>query len=467
MLLNITGCSDSKLRESVEHNNAPPVTEAPASWLAARIEEPSAHGIAAAIIRMVRQDEIASGCRLPTVRDLAAVLHVSPATVSAAWATLRKHGVVEGTGRQGMRVLDAPRMLSPKRFENVVRLWSGSVLDLSLATPDPELLPDLQNAIAKAPVDERLNWYERPSIIPALRAAVAPSWSWQPEAWFVANGGYDAIRLLVASCVVPGEYVAVADPSTPRTLDLLELYSARVLPVKTDADGPQAESLQKALKSRPVAFIYEPRSGSRSGSTLSPERHAELAVVLEGTDCLILEDDGLGDLNLHAGVSLGSVFPGRSVLVRSYSKSHGPDLRIAVMGGAELPVERARLYQQFGAGWTSRILQGALAWMLTDTGTRAQIDHAREAYKNRRVQMATLLGERGLTVKPRDGLSLVVPLLSEQQGLLVLASYGIATETGREGSILARPPVARLGIGKELTDPERVADAYAMAARAL
>lgn len=442
-------------------------TAVSAAWLAARIEEPSGLGIASAIIRMVRQGEIASGCRLPTVRDLAVVLHVSPATVSASWATLRKHGVVEGTGRQGMRVLDAPRMLAPKRFENVVRLWGGNVLDLSLATPDPDLLPDLQNAIAKAPVDERLNWYERPSIIPALRDAVAPTWPWQPEAWFVANGGYDAIRLLVASGVVPGEYVAVADPSTPRTLDILELAGARVIAVKTDADGPLAESLQQALKHRPVAFIYEPRSGSRSGSTLSPERHAELVDVLDGSDCLIIEDDGLGDLNLHAGVSLGTAFPDRSVVVRSYSKSHGPDLRIAVMGGAELPVERARLYQQFGSGWTSRMLQSALAWMLTDPATRAGVDHAREVYKNRREHMASLLGERGLVVKPRDGLSLVVPILSEQQGLLVLASYGIATETGKEGSILTHRPVARLGIGKELSDPERVADAYAMAARAL
>ncbi len=451
----------------MEHVNEPPVTATTAEWLAARIEEPSALGIAAAIIRMVRQGAIASGCRLPTVRDLAGVLHVSPATVSAAWATLRKHGVIEGTGRQGMRVLDAPRMLAPKRFENVVRLWGGSVLDLSLATPDPGLLPNLQFAITQAPVDERLNWYQRPSIIPALKEAVAPTWPWQPDAWFVANGGYDAIRLLIASGVVPGEYVAVADPSTPRTLDILELFGARVLSVRTDADGPQPESLRQAMKSRPVAFIYEPRSGSRSGSTLSHTRHAQLTTVLDGSDCLIIEDDGLGDLNLHAGFSLGTAYPDRTVVVRSYSKSHGPDLRIAVMGGAELPIERARLYQQFGAGWTSRILQGALAWMLTDAATQTQIDHAREVYRGRRVQMVSLLADRGLTVTPRDGLSLVVPLLSEQQGLLVLASYGIATETGQEGSIQVRPPVARLGIGRELTDPGRVADAYAMAARAL
>jgi DNA-binding transcriptional MocR family regulator len=451
----------------VDRNEAPIPADVSAPWLAERIDEPSAAGIAAAIIRMIRQDEIPSGCRMPTVRDLAVILHVSPATVSAAWATLRKHGVIEGTGRQGMRVLDTPRMLSPKRFENVVRLWGGNVLDLSLATPDPELLPDLQNAIAQAPVDPQLNWYQRPSIIPALQDAVAPSWPWQPEAWFVANGGYDGIRLLIGSCVVPGEYVAVADPATPRTLDILELCGARVLPVSTDAEGPRPEALAHALKSRPVAFIYEPRSGSRSGATLSAGRRDQLAAVLTGSDCLILEDDGLGDLNLHAGASLGGTFPERTVQVRSYSKSHGPDLRIAVMGGAENAVERARLYQQFGAGWTSRMLQGALAWMLTDPGTRAQVAHAREIYKERRTHMAALLRERGLEVQPSDGLSLIVPLLSEVQGLLVLASYGIATETGREGSIAARPPVARLGIGQRITDPERVADAYALAARAV
>jgi MOSC domain-containing protein YiiM len=40
-------------------------------------------GIAGAIARQIRQGELSPGDRLPTVRDVAAQLGVSPATVSA------------------------------------------------------------------------------------------------------------------------------------------------------------------------------------------------------------------------------------------------------------------------------------------------------------------------------------------------------------------------------------------------
>lgn len=450
----------------MEQSEAASVDEMSTAWLATHIDEPSALGIAAATTRLIRQGKISGGTVLPTVRALAAELIVSPATVSAAWAILRKQGVIAGRGRQGTRVLDTPRMLAPKRFENVTRLWDGRVLDLSLAVPDPELLPDLAAAISKAPRDPQLNSYHRRNIAPALQDAVAPLWPWAPEAWLASNGGYDGIRLLVASMVVPGDYVAVADPSTPRILDILELSGARVIPVATDADGPEPEALRHALSKLPVAFVYEPRSASRTGATIAVERRDELAAVLEGTHCLIIEDDGLGDLNRSPYKGLGPVFPDRTVLVRSYSKSHGPDLRLAVLGGAENPIERARLFQQFGAGWTSRVLQGALAWMLTDASTHNQIDHASEVYKQRRTLMADLLVDRGLSVTPRDGLSLNVPLLSEEQGLLVLASHGIASMGGRSGSIRTHPPAARLGIGIPFTEPERIADVYAKAARA-
>ena len=48
-------------------------------------------GIAGAIARQIRQGELAPGDRLPTVRDVAAQLGVSPATVSEA--TVRGLGI--------------------------------------------------------------------------------------------------------------------------------------------------------------------------------------------------------------------------------------------------------------------------------------------------------------------------------------------------------------------------------------
>lgn len=436
------------------------------AWLAEHIADPSALGIASTVTRMVRQGDIQPGSRLPTVRALAARLVVSPATVSAAWMTLRKQRIIDGSGRQGTWVLDGPRMIVPERFDHVAKFWKGGALDLSAAVPDPALLPDPYHAIARAHRDPNINSYARPDIIPALEEAVAPTWEWQPEQWLAVNGGYEGLGLLITSRVVPGDYVAVADPSTPRVLDILEQAGARTLPVETDNEGPKTASLMQALQRQPVAFVYEPRSSSRIGATLSGQRRDDLATVLEGTECLIIEDDGLGELSRAPYKGLGALFPARSVLIRTYSKSHGPDLRLAVIGGASDPVERARRLKQFGSGWTSRVLQGALAWMLSDDATCRQVAHARETYTERRHNMIHLFAERGVTVPDRDGLSISVPLLSEERGLLVLASHGIASDSDRSSSIRSTPPVARLATGIDLPEPERIADAYTMAALA-
>lgn len=442
-------------------------TQITTEWLLDHLEDVSPPGIASAIGRLIKSGTIAQGSQLPTVRALATRLGVSPATVSAAWNILRKQRVIDGSGRQGTWVLGSPTHLVPARFENIRQFWSGGVLDLTLAAPDPRLLPDLMEAVRNAAPDPSLNLYNRPNITDKLREAVSAAWPWEPESWLAVNGGYEGLLLLLSSCIVPGDYVAVADPSAPRILDILEHVGARAIPVETDGDGPLPHKLKLALQKRPIAFIYEPRASSRLGISVGPERRDQLGKVLAGSDVLIIEDEGLGDLAVHPYCGQGPLFPDRTALIRSYSKSHGPDLRLAVIGGAADLVTRARDIRQFGAGWSSRLMQNALAWMLTDEGSRAQLQAAKEKYAQRRELMAGLLAERGVQVINRDGLCLAVPVLNEQQALMVLASHGIAALGGSESAIRSHPPTIRLSIGTEFSDPELIAEAYSMAARVL
>ena len=65
------------------------------------IESKSPRGIAAAVHRMIRAERIRPGDRLPTVRDLAVALNVSPATVSEAWQALGATGAIQARGRAG------------------------------------------------------------------------------------------------------------------------------------------------------------------------------------------------------------------------------------------------------------------------------------------------------------------------------------------------------------------------------
>lgn len=134
--------------------------------------------------------------------------------------------------------------------------------------------------------------------------------------------------------------------------------------------------------------------------------------------------------------------------------------------GPAAPLETARLYRQFGAGWTSRTLQNALAWMLTSDAVKAQVHHARTEYAKRRTHMATLPSER-VIVESHDGLGLWVRVLNEQQALLALASHGVAAGGASGGAIRSHSHSIRLAIGRRLERPDEVADLYALASRAL
>lgn len=440
--------------------------EASSAWLAARISEPSAMGISAAVARLVRTGELAPQTRLPTVRALATRLGVSPATVSTAWTALRKQRVVDGGGRRGIWVREGLPVARPARYENITNLWPGRTLNLSYAVPDPELLPDLGPALAKAMDDPDLHSYERVTISSPLRRAAAATWPFPTENWLAVGGGYEGINLLLATTVVHGDYVAVEDPATPRLLDIIDQIGARAVPVETDASGPVPASLAIAMRKQPAAFVYEPRTSSRLGASLTEGRRDQLARVLSTGTPLVIEDDGLGELSDAPYHGMAPLLPHSTVLVRTYSKSHSPDLRLAVMGGAAAPLERARLYRQFGTGWTSRILQNALAWMLLDPACHARITTARETYAERRQALLRLLADRGVTNANETGLAIWVSVLNEREALLVLASHGIAVAGGADSRTRPGPAALRIGTGLPIPNIEQVADAIALAATA-
>ena len=65
------------------------------------VEDRSARGIAAAVGRLISAGALPAGARLPTVRDVARSLGVSPTTVSEAWHSLTRAGAIRTRGRSG------------------------------------------------------------------------------------------------------------------------------------------------------------------------------------------------------------------------------------------------------------------------------------------------------------------------------------------------------------------------------
>lgn len=403
------------------------------AWLKDRLTERTMRGIAVETSALIRSGAIPVGTQLPPVREIARALGVSPATISSAWSELRRHNVISGRGRNGVWVCGDKTAPRPSRFENIGN-FGEHVIDLTVAVPDPALLPPLGEALLHGAEVAMLNSYLRVPILDSLRAAMRPRWPYAAEAFLATNGGYDAVNVALQALVMPGSVVAIENPTAMRLLDILDNLRAHIIPVNCDEHGPSPKSLAEALQKKPSAFLYQPRTHAITGHQVSSERLKELARVLKDSDLVIVEDDGIGDLSGLPPASLGAHYPERTVHILSLSKAFGPDLRLAVLSGSASIVDQIQAYRSFGAGWTSRILQAAGAWLIADPASNAAVDRAKTVYGTRRRALINRMKDRGLHIPDRDGLCLWLPVRSEQFALVTLAARGIAVLPGKKCS---------------------------------
>lgn len=394
------------------------------------IGDSTAVGIAAAVGRLVTSGRLAPGERLPTVRTLARALGVSPMTVSTAWKLLAADGLLSTQGRAGTTVLSAAEAQSATRQRALGALGGPMTYDLASGAPDPALLPDLAPALARVSRLPLPSSYQVGPVVPELEQLLRRRWPFPPESLTVLDGAGDALDRLVAVVVRRGSRVIVEDPAYPPLLDLLEAAGAELVPVAVDNQGIVAASLRRALRSQPVALFVQPRAHNPTGVSLSPERAAELSGLLQPTEVLVVEDDHAGDVAQAAPVSLGQYRPQATVHIASFSKSHGPDLRLAAVGGAARPLDALIDRRHLGPGWSSRLLQHVLVELLTGRASTVQVQRARHTYAVRRRAAVKALAAHGVTTTGVDGINIWVEVADESFAVASLAGAGIGVARG-------------------------------------
>lgn len=437
--------------------------------VALAIEEPTPQGIAAGIARLITSGDLAPGDRLPTVRELAADLGVSPATVSHAWQTLSANGLILSRGRSGSVVRSAPRDWLPLRYrgmegENTARL------DLSRGTPDPALLPDLMASLGRlSGRADTANYLQKPDI-PELHDLLRESWPAPVEALTVTNGALDAIDRTLARITRFGDRIVVENPTFPPFADLIDHYGLEAVPVELDDEGMLPDQLTAALSSAPTVVLLQPRAHNPSGVSMTAERAERLASILRRSRmaprAIVIEDDHSGAIATAPVVSLATWLPERVLHVRSFSKTHGPDLRIGALGGPRELVEKVIAQRLLGPGWTSRMIQSVLFDLLTNPDAVAQVGAARRVYAERQAGFADALARVGIRVPAGDGLNGWLAVADERAATVSLAAAGIRVAPGTPFQLGPGDPHLRVTVGLVATDVDTIASALAAAARA-
>lgn len=418
--------------------------------VALAIVERSPHGIAAGISRLITTGDLAPGDRLPTVRDLARDLGVSPATVSHAWQTLAGAGLIVSRGRSGSFVRTAPREWMPQRYQRL-DVSREAALDLSRGTPDPALLPRLTPVLAALePHADTASYRQKPDI-PELHDLLRDLWPAPVESLTVTNGALDAIDRVLATLVRYGDRVVVENPSFPPFLDLLETYGLEPVGVDLDADGMVPDAFATALATAPAVVLLQTRAHNPTGVSMSAARAAELAGILarsrSASHTIVIEDDHSGAISTAPDVTLATHLSARVLHVKSFSKSHGPDLRIGALGGPRALVDRVVARRLLGPGWTSRTIQSILHALLTSAASVAEVAAARDAYAERRRALTTELQALGVDLPRGDGINAWLPVAEERAALVHLAAAGIRVAPGQPFQLGDAPPHVRVTVG--------------------
>jgi len=430
-----------------------------------RIGGRRASDIAASVERGVASGDLPPGHLLPPMRELATSLGVNPNTVAAAYRTLRERGVIETAGRRGSRV--RPRPASTSRGSLRVEAPPG-VRDLGDGNPDPSLLPALGEALAVA-----AEGYAR---TPGLYgdAAVVPRLAELARAGLdadgvpagrvaITSGSLDAIERVLTAHLRPGDAVAVEDPGWGALLDLVPALGMHAVPVALDEDGPLPDAVERALGAGARALVVTDRAQNPTGATVGSGRARELRSVLAAhPGVLLIEDDhghAIVDLPVHplAGVTEHWAF------VRSVSKAYGPDLRLAVLTGDALTVDRVTGRQRLGPGWVSGLLQRTVAH-LWESGA-VDTEAVARSYGERRDALVRALAERGIEAYGRTGMNVWVPVSDETGAVARLLHAGWAVAPGARFRLTSPQGVRMTVSSLSAADIGPLADAAAEAAR--
>lgn len=358
---------------------------------------PVYQAIADALERDIESGLVRDGQRLPTHRDLAAALGLTPLTVTRAYKEAARRGLTTSTVGRGTFVRSSAEVSRP---DTAFLDLSRNIVEGSDATDiEPRTVIALRSVVRDAE-------YQAPEGTLRHRTAAA-SWirragvETSPERIIITPGSHSAIVAIFAALCRPGDTVLVEEWTYPRISAIATLLHLQLQPVELDAHGAVPESLEKALrKSSPKAFYLIPNLQNPTGSVMPEKRRREIASIAKRHHLMLIEDDVYGFLLDSPPDPIVSFAPEQTIYITSASKSVSPSFRLGFASLPESMIDRVTAASGALTAFTSTVA-AELFTQLIDSGSADRTVAAKRTIiaTNRRA-VNRVLGELHVTAHP-------------------------------------------------------------------
>ncbi|WP_128253731.1 PLP-dependent aminotransferase family protein [Falsirhodobacter deserti] len=383
-----------------------------------------------AIRRMIAEQTLLAGERVPSIRSLAARMSVSPSTVVEAYDRLVADGVIRSRPGSGFYVADraAFTSLQPPATDldrSVDPLWvsrqsldaAPGVLKPGCGWMPPDWMP--QAAIRRAlrqisrSDDALLADYGSSRGEQDLRHLLARQCAEEglpvdPDMVLLTGSGSQTLDLICRLLLRPGDAVLVDDPCYFNFQALLRVLGVRIVSVPFTRDGPDLGAFAEALEvHRPRLYLTNSALHNPTGATLSAQTAHRLLLLAAERDLTIVEDDTFAPLEPDLSPRL-AILDGlqRVIRIGSFSKTLSAAARCGyVIARPELVEALTDLQVATNFGGPSPVAAEIVRITLADGSYRKHIAATRTRLARARREAGQRLERLGIVpwLMPRGG----------------------------------------------------------------
>jgi DNA-binding transcriptional MocR family regulator len=316
--------------------------------------------------QLIQSGTLQPGAKLPSIRQLAKTIQVSPLTVIEAYGMLEGDSLIQSRPGSGYFVSAPGAQLTAKlsetsfapaqqviiqdqeaggfcqQFVQSLQVQEqGGVIDLSSGFPRPWGLEELQKLSRRAisQAGDSLFNYGFPQGQPTLQQQIAQILVQQgldisSQDLIITNGSQQALTLAMQHYLRPGDWAIVEVPTFHGAIALLENIGARIIGIPMTKTGMNLELLEQYLHSHRPKLIYTISTlHNPTGLTTSQAHRQQLLELASHYRCPILED------NAYEGLNFEPVPPpikaidteGLVTYIGTFTKTLIPGLRVGYM----------------------------------------------------------------------------------------------------------------------------------------
>ena len=316
--------------------------------------------IAGGIEKMIADDVLKIGDKLPSVRLLSEEYGISMGTAFQAYYHLEGKGLIESRPKSGYyvrfnhkRFPAMPKQLQPETISHEVSvkemiasiytdIASHDVINFALAVPDLSLLPaaKLNKSVIHAlrnSKDHCINYEQTQGNVELRKQIARLAFNWggkiEPEEIVVTSGCLEAITMGLRAVTNPGDTVAVECPTYFGIYQAAESLGLKVVEISSCAiNGIDLECLQNAINKCSIkACVVVPNFNNPLGSCMPDENKKQLVELITKYNIPLIEDDIYGEMHFGKNRPKTCKYFDKKGLVMhcsSLSKSLAPGYRI-------------------------------------------------------------------------------------------------------------------------------------------